>query len=209
MSAAYDAVAGVLTSAKSSPLYREYLEPVLAPMIQVAAPRIEQFGEAYEATSDALARPMALLHTVFGLLTVLALAAVGLGLLVLIFRFCCGGSMPSDQPSVMARHIVVEHEEEANVIKEHLAKKADSPRLVTAFGDVALKNSTICWSGAVGGALGTIALPTKFGPEWDRAAWSAPLMTVHGPVKTAMGYHLILVIQRSGRLPVDESKKDS
>ena len=134
---------------------------------------------------------------------------VGVAVLVLIFRFCVSKPIPSDQPSVTARHILMEHEAAANHLKQELGRRKGQA-LLDKFSELAYRHSE-CWSGASGGALGSIP-PGKMAPAFDRVAWTAPLLTLQGPVQTPAGYHLIVVIQRSGHLPdqqqIEEKKKD-
>lgn len=87
-----------------------------------------------------------------------------------------------------ARHILVDSEEKCNELKQQIADGSD-------FADVAKQHSS-CPSGQKGGDLG------EFGPgmmvkEFDEVVFSGELNTVHGPVKTQFGYHLLEITSRS------------
>ena len=87
-----------------------------------------------------------------------------------------------------ARHILVNSEAECNKLKDQIAAGSD-------FADVAKQHST-CPSGRNGGDLG------EFGPgmmvkEFDEVVFSGDLNTVHGPVKTQFGYHLLEITSRT------------
>ncbi len=89
--------------------------------------------------------------------------------------------------SACARHILVDNEEKCEELKQEILAGAD-------FAEVAEKHST-CPSGKSGGSLG------KFGPgqmvsEFDKVVFSGELNTVHGPIKTQFGYHLLEVTER-------------
>ncbi len=90
--------------------------------------------------------------------------------------------------SATARHILVDSEEKCLSLKQEIEGGAD-------FADVAKANSS-CPSGQAGGDLG------KFGPgqmvkEFDEVVFSGDLNTVHGPVKTQFGYHLLEITSRT------------
>jgi peptidyl-prolyl cis-trans isomerase C len=87
-----------------------------------------------------------------------------------------------------ARHILVKTKEEAESIKQQLAKGAD-------FGKLAKKYS-ICNSAKKGGDLGEFA-PGKMVKAVDNIVFKKPVLKVHGPVKTKFGFHLIETIYRS------------
>lgn len=162
------------------------------------------YGKAWSSVGlaiDLLARA--------GLAAAAAMAFAGLLLAVmLVLRFALARGQSADVPSVMARHILVEDRDLAVELMKMLSQKTGDA-LLARFGDLARQYSLTCWSGSSGGALGTFG-PGKMGAAFDAAAWSAPLMTVHGPVHTKKGYHLILVLQRSGTLPpAEQAKKDS
>ncbi len=88
----------------------------------------------------------------------------------------------------MARHILVDSEEQCQSLKDDITGGAD-------FGDLAKKHSS-CPSGQKGGDLG------EFGPgmmvkEFDEVVFSADVGSVEGPVKTQFGYHLLEVTSRT------------
>lgn len=87
-----------------------------------------------------------------------------------------------------ARHILVKTQEQAEKIKQQLAKGGD-------FAMLAKKNST-CNSAKKGGDLGEFP-PGKMLKAFDNVVFKKPLLTVHGPVKTKFGYHLIETIYRT------------
>ena len=86
-----------------------------------------------------------------------------------------------------AVHILVKTEEEAQKLKEKLAKGAD-------FSALAKKNS-ICPSGKRGGDLGEFRKGQMVKPV-DQVVFTKPLYKVYGPVKTQFGYHLIKILYR-------------
>lgn len=87
-----------------------------------------------------------------------------------------------------ARHILVKTKEEAEALKQQLAKGAD-------FASLAKKKS-LCSSAKRGGDLGEFG-PGKMVKVFDNVVFKKPLLTVHGPVKTKFGYHLIETIYRT------------
>lgn len=91
-------------------------------------------------------------------------------------------------PQATARHILVDTEEKANLLKKEIEGGAD-------FAAVASKHST-CPSGRRGGELGSFG-PGQMVKEFDQVVFSADVGKVHGPVKTQFGYHLIEITQRN------------
>ena len=87
-----------------------------------------------------------------------------------------------------ARHILVDNETTCNDLKTQIESGTD-------FGDVAKQHSS-CPSGAQGGDLGEFG-PGQMVQEFDEVVFSGELNTVHGPVKTQFGYHLLEVTSRS------------
>jgi len=87
-----------------------------------------------------------------------------------------------------ARHILVKTKEQAESIKQQLAKGAD-------FGKLAQKYS-ICNSAKKGGDLGEFS-PGKMVKAVDNIVFKKPVLKVHGPVKTKFGFHLIETIYRN------------
>jgi peptidyl-prolyl cis-trans isomerase C len=86
-----------------------------------------------------------------------------------------------------ARHILVKTKAEAEALKQQLAKGAD-------FATLAKKHST-CNSAKKGGDLGEFSPGTML-KAFDKVVFKKALLTVHGPVKTKFGFHLIETIYR-------------
>jgi peptidyl-prolyl cis-trans isomerase C len=63
------------------------------------------------------------------------------------------------------------------------------------FAEVARKHST-CPSGRQGGDLGEFG-PGQMVKEFDEVVFSGALNTVHGPVQTQFGYHLLEITSRT------------
>ena len=87
-----------------------------------------------------------------------------------------------------ARHILVDTEVQCQALKDEIGGGAD-------FAEIARQHSS-CPSGKSGGDLG------EFGPgmmvkEFDEVVFSKELNTVHGPVKTQFGYHLLEITSRT------------
>ncbi|MCW8825609.1 MAG: peptidylprolyl isomerase [Gammaproteobacteria bacterium] len=87
-----------------------------------------------------------------------------------------------------ARHILVKTKEEAEKLKRQLAEGAD-------FAALAKKHS-LCPSGKRGGDLGEFG-PGKMVKAFDNVVFKMPVLTVHGPIKTKFGFHLIETIYRT------------
>lgn len=101
------------------------------------------------------------------------------------------GRRPRKHPTMAtaaARHILVDSEAKCQSLKEKIQAGAD-------FASVAKEHSS-CPSGKSGGALGTFK-PGQMVREFDEVVFKADLGTVHGPVKTQFGYHLIEITMRS------------
>ena len=90
-------------------------------------------------------------------------------------------------PVAMARHILVKTEAEAAQLKQRLAKGED-------FAALARKHST-CASGKRGGDLGEVR-PGQMVRSIDQVIFKKPLRTVHGPIKSKFGYHLVQTFYR-------------
>ncbi len=86
-----------------------------------------------------------------------------------------------------ARHILVDSEAKCAELKQQIEAG-------TNFADVAKAHST-CPSGRSGGDLGEFG-PGQMVKEFDEVVFSGALNTVHGPVKTQFGYHLLEVTSR-------------
>ena len=87
-----------------------------------------------------------------------------------------------------ARHILVADEAACQKLKEEIEGGAD-------FAELAKEHSQ-CPSGARGGDLGTFG-QGQMVPEFDTVVFNDELNTVHGPVKTQFGYHLLEVTSRT------------
>ena len=87
-----------------------------------------------------------------------------------------------------ARHLLVDTEEKCLALKAEIEGGAD-------FADIAKQNSS-CPSGQRGGDLGTFGRGQMV-PEFDQVVFNGDLNTVHGPVKTQFGYHLLEVTSRT------------
>jgi len=86
-----------------------------------------------------------------------------------------------------ARHILVDSKEKCETLKSEIEAGAD-------FAEVAKKHSS-CPSGRRGGDLGEFGRGQMV-PEFDAVVFSGDLNTVHGPVKTQFGYHLLEITSR-------------
>lgn len=91
-------------------------------------------------------------------------------------------------PTATARHILVPDEAACLKLKALIEGGA-------SFADVAQEHSQ-CPSGRRGGDLGSFG-PGRMVKEFDTVVFSAAVNTVHGPVKTQFGYHLIEITSRT------------
>jgi len=87
-----------------------------------------------------------------------------------------------------ARHILVDNEEQCEELKNKILGGTD-------FGEVAKEHSR-CPSGKQGGDLGEFG-QGQMVREFDEVVFSGELNTVHGPIKTQFGYHLLEITSRS------------
>lgn len=87
-----------------------------------------------------------------------------------------------------ARHILVPSEDEAEKLKQRIVGGED-------FAELARAHSK-CPSGREGGDLGSFG-PGEMVREFDDVVFHKALGTVHGPVKTQFGFHLIEITARS------------
>lgn len=90
-------------------------------------------------------------------------------------------------PSASARHILVDTEALCIALKEEIENGAE-------FTAIAKQHST-CPSSAQGGSLGEFS-KGQMVPEFDTVVFNEALNTVHGPVKTQFGYHLLETTSR-------------
>jgi len=87
-----------------------------------------------------------------------------------------------------ARHILVDNEQKCNELKEQILAGSD-------FADIAKQYSS-CPSGQQGGELGEFGRGQMV-KEFDEVVFSGDLNTVHGPIKTQFGYHLLEITSRT------------
>jgi len=87
-----------------------------------------------------------------------------------------------------ARHILVPTEEQCESLKQQILDGAD-------FAEIAKQHSQ-CPSGAQGGDLGEFGRGEMV-REFDEVVFSGELNTVHGPVRTQFGYHLLEITSRT------------
>ena len=101
-----------------------------------------------------------------------------------------------------ASHILVKgagSAERCRELREEVEDRISIPMGVgieDAFASVAREYSQ-CPSAKNGGNLGVFK-PGQMVSEFDRAAFSAPILSLTGPVETKFGSHLILVKRRTG-----------
>ena len=86
-----------------------------------------------------------------------------------------------------ARHILVSTEKECQDLKTQIEGGTD-------FASLAKKHSQ-CPSGKAGGDLGEFS-PGQMVPEFDAVVFNEEVGTVHGPVKTQFGFHLLEITKR-------------
>lgn len=86
-----------------------------------------------------------------------------------------------------ARHILVKTKEEAEKLKQRIARGEE-------FGVLAKKYSQ-CPSKKQGGNLGEFRRGQMV-KAFDDVVFKQPVLTVHGPIKTQFGFHLIETIYR-------------
>lgn len=87
-----------------------------------------------------------------------------------------------------ARHILVKSRQEAEKLKQRIARGED-------FAKLAKKHSQ-CPSGKKGGDLGEFT-PGQMVKAFDQVVFKKAILEVHGPVKTQFGFHLIQTLYRN------------
>ena len=87
-----------------------------------------------------------------------------------------------------ARHILVDSKEKCEELKSQILAGS-------SFTEVTKQHST-CPSVKQGGDLGEFG-PGQMVKEFDEVVFSGELNTVHGPVKTQFGYHLLEITNRT------------
>ena len=90
-------------------------------------------------------------------------------------------------PTASARHILVSTEDACQKLKTDIESGAD-------FAALAAEHSQ-CPSGKQGGNLGQFS-QGQMVPEFDKVVFSEEIGSVHGPVQTQFGYHLIEITGR-------------
>ncbi|RLL55515.1 peptidylprolyl isomerase [Mariprofundus sp. EBB-1] len=90
--------------------------------------------------------------------------------------------------SAMAKHILVKTRQEAEELKQRLAKGEDFAKLA--------KKYSLCPSKKREGDLGEI-YPGQLVKSVEQVIFNKPLSKVHGPVKSKFGFHLIVVYFRN------------
>lgn len=105
---------------------------------------------------------------------------------------------PRTEEQVLARHILVETEEEAQAVYQKLTTGHED------FAEVARESSKDTGSGANGGDLGWFGKGAMVA-EFEEAAFSQPIGEIGKPVKSQFGYHIIQVIARQ-ELPLTDSQ---
>ncbi len=86
-----------------------------------------------------------------------------------------------------ARHILVTDEDLCQEIKNNIESGVD-------FTEMAEKHS-VCPSGTRGGELGIFRRGMMV-KEFDEVVFTRSLKIIHGPIKTAFGFHLIEIMDR-------------
>lgn len=89
--------------------------------------------------------------------------------------------------TVRAKHILVKTEEEANEVLKKLEDGADFDALAREY--------SFCPSKEKGGDLGYFNRGQMV-PEFENAAFSAPIGGIAGPIKTRFGWHVIKVTRK-------------
>jgi parvulin-like peptidyl-prolyl isomerase len=102
--------------------------------------------------------------------------------------------IPTSQEQVHAKHILLKTEQDANDVLNQLKAGA-------SFDALAAEKSQDPGSKDTGGDLGWFTQGAMVA-QFDQAAFSAPVGTVVGPVKSDFGYHLILVVEKQANRPL-------
>jgi peptidyl-prolyl cis-trans isomerase C len=87
-----------------------------------------------------------------------------------------------------ALHILVKSEKQAKELLIQLQKGKDFATLAKRYSE--------CPSGKKGGDLGELKRGQMV-KAFDDVVFKKPILTVHGPVKTRFGYHLIKTLYRN------------
>mmetsp|Transcript_21512 Transcript_21512/g.54052 ORF Transcript_21512/g.54052 Transcript_21512/m.54052 type:complete len:190 (-) Transcript_21512:91-660(-) len=127
---------------------------------------------------------------------------LGLSMEFLGFKLSSLGGIGDMIQKAEASHILVKGQqslEGCNDLKELVTASIDFPAgvgLEQAFKNVAEQYSA-CPSARKGGYLGSMK-PGQMVSEFDEVVFTRSVGTVHGPVETKFGHHLILIHSRQG-----------
>ena len=91
-------------------------------------------------------------------------------------------------PTATARHILVDSEQQCEELKKQIEAGSDFAELARQYSN--------CPSGRQGGDLGEFS-QGQMVREFDEVVFSGDLNTVHGPIKTQFGYHLLEITSRN------------
>lgn len=89
--------------------------------------------------------------------------------------------------TALAKHILVKTKDECEKIKQRLAKGDDFTQLA--------KKYSMCPSAKKGGDLGEVR-PGQMVKVINDVIFKKAVLTVHGPIKSQFGYHLVHVAFR-------------
>ena len=105
--------------------------------------------------------------------------------------------VPTEAEQVRARHILVTTEQEAQNLLAELQGSAD-------FRTLAREHSLDPSTRESGGDLGFFPRGTLVVPEVEEAAFSLSVGEISGVVSSAMGYHIVQVVERSEQMALTE-----
>lgn len=101
--------------------------------------------------------------------------------------FAYNGKSFETPVNACVNHILVPTEEQALKLKSEISSFEDFQQLAKIYSE--------CPSGRNGGNLGCFGYGQMVKP-FEKAAFSAPIGEVSGPIKTNFGYHLLWVTRR-------------
>lgn len=90
-------------------------------------------------------------------------------------------------PSAMARHILVKQKEKAEELKARISSGESFEKIAKKYSE--------CNSSKQGGDLGEI-LPGQLVKPVEQVIFKKSLKTIHGPIKSKFGFHLIEIYFR-------------